>query len=350
MIKISKQDLDAAVAEGLLSQAQAEKLWSAWERRRQEQPRFDLPHVAYYFGALIVIAAMGWFMTEAWEVFGGGGIFVIATLYALGFVLAGRTLWYGQKLKIPGGLLFTMAVCMTPLAIYGLERWTGIWPQGDPGAYQDFHVWIKGSWLLMELGTIAAGLIALKYVRFPFLTAPIAFALWYLSMDLTPLLYGQDTLVWEDRLWVSLWFGLGMLLVAYLIDRRTEEDYAFWLYLFGLLAFWCGLSLMESHSELSKFFYFLINLGLIGLSLLLQRRAFIVFGALGAFGYIGYLAHRVFQDSLLFPFVLSLIGIAVIYLGIQLHRHKDVLEAAVLARIPDGVRRLMPANRMGHSG
>lgn len=350
MMKISKQDLDAAVAEGLLSEAQAEKLWSAWERRQQEQPRFDLPHVAYYFGALIVIAAMGWFMTEAWEAFGGGGIFIIATLYALGFVLAGRTLWYEQKLRIPGGLLFTMAVCMTPLAIYGLERLTGIWPQGDPGAYQDFHVWIKGSWLLMELGTIAAGLIALKYVRFPFLTAPIAFALWYLSMDLTPLLFGQDTLVWEDRLWVSLWFGLAMLLAAYLIDRRTGEDYAFWLYLFGLLAFWCGLSLMESGSELGRFFYFLINLGLIGLSLLLQRRAFIVFGALGAFGYIGYLAHRVFEDSLLFPFVLSLIGIAVIYLGIKFQRYKDVLETAVLARIPDGVRRLMPANRPGHGG
>jgi hypothetical protein len=40
----------------------------------------------------------------------------------------------------------------------------------------------------MEVGTILAGSIALKFIRFPFLTFPIAFSLWYMSMDLTPLL------------------------------------------------------------------------------------------------------------------------------------------------------------------
>jgi hypothetical protein len=40
----------------------------------------------------------------------------------------------------------------------------------------------------MEVGTVAAGLVALRYFRFPFLTAPIAFALWFMSMDLTPLI------------------------------------------------------------------------------------------------------------------------------------------------------------------
>jgi hypothetical protein len=134
---------------------------------------------------------MGWFMTEAWEEFGGTGIFIISALYALCFILAGRKLWYQQGLKVPGGLLFTMAVGMTPLAIYGLERLTGIWPQGNPGIYKDYHIWIKGSWFLMEVGTIAAALAVLKYIRFPFLTAPIAFSLWYMSMDLTPLLFGK---------------------------------------------------------------------------------------------------------------------------------------------------------------
>lgn len=344
-MQLTREDLDSAVADGILSEGQARQLWEALELRQKDRPRFDAPHVAYYFGALLVIAAMGWFMTEAWESFGGGGILVISVLYAICFALAGRTLWYRKGLRVPGGLLFTMAVCMTPLAIYGLERVTGIWPQGDPGAYEGFHVWVKGSWLLMEAGTILAGLVTLRYVRFPFLTAPIAFALWYMSMDLAPLLFGQLELSWDERLWVSLWFGLALLLAAYLIDRRTEEDFVFWLYLFGMLAFWGGLSLMDSDSELSKFLYFLINLGLMAVSLLLQRRVFIIFGALGVFGYIGHLAHRVFADSLLFPFVLTLVGIAIIYLGIRFQRNRAAIEAAILARVPEHLRALAPVGR-----
>lgn len=344
-MKISKDDLDWATTQGVLSADQATVLWNVLEHRGQSQQQFDLPHVACYFGALIVIAAMGWFMTEAWERFGGGGIFLISAAYAICFILAGRTLWSKETLKVPGGLLFTMAVCMTPLAIYGLERYTGIWPQGDPGTYRGYHIWVKGSWFLMELGTIIAGAIMLKFIRFPFLTAPIAFSLWYMSMDLTPLLFGKTEFAWDERLFVSLWFGVAVLLVAYIIDRRTKDDYAFWLYLFGLLSFWGGLSLINSDSELDKFFYCVINIGLVFLSVLLERRAFIIFGALGVFGYLGHLASVVFKDSLLFPFALSILGIMVIYLGILYQRHHAEIERAVLGLVPDSLRRALPKAR-----
>jgi hypothetical protein len=345
-MEISRKDLDWAVTQGLLSAEQAEALWAAFEKRAGERPRFDLATVSYYFGALIVISAMGWFMTEAWERFGGGGIFLIATIYGVCFVFAGKVLWAKPGLRIPGGLLYTMAVSMTPLAIYGLERFTGIWPQGDPGVYHGYHVWVKGSWLLMEVATIIAGLAALRFVRFPFLTAPIAFSLWYISMDLTPLVFGKMDFTWDERLWVSLCFGLVVLTGAYLVDRKTKEDFAFWGYLFGMLAFWGGLSLMKSDSELNKFLYCLINLGLMVLSVLLQRRVFIVFGALGVFGYLGYLAHRVFRDSLVFPFALSLLGILVIYLGIKYQRHREEIERFLLTRVPVGLRRLLPTERL----
>ncbi|MBI3006884.1 MAG: DUF2157 domain-containing protein [candidate division NC10 bacterium] len=346
-MKVFKEDLNWAASEGLISTEQVEALWRALESRRGAGPKFDLAHMAYYFGALIVISAMGWFMTLGWERFGGGGIFLIAAAYALCFVLAGRTLWYKEHLKIPGGLLFTMAVCMTPLAIYGLERLTGIWPQGDPGVYRGYHIWVKGSWFLMEVGTIIAGVVALRFIRFPFLTAPIAFSLWYMSMDLTPLLFGKTDFTWNERLWVSLWFGLAVLVVAYVIDRRTREDYACWGYLFGMLAFWGGLSLMETGSEFRRFLYGLINVGLMLLSVLLDRRVFIVFGALGVFGYLGHLAYSVFKDSLMFPFVLSVLGIVIIYLGIKYQRHRDVIDRSILGLLPEQLRHLLPRERVG---
>lgn len=344
-MKIEKDDLHWAAEQGVIDTAQADALWQALTERTAPRAKFDLVHLAYYFGALLVIGAMGWFMTSAWEVMGGAGITAISVSYAIIFWGLGNWLWHRDGLQVPGGLLITMAVCMTPLAVYGLQRWTGLWAFDDPGEYRDFHRWIRGGWFTMEIATIATGLLALRFYRFTFLTAPVAFALWYLSMDLTPIIFGADDYDWNKRKLVSVWFGLGMLLASYFVDRRTKHDYAFWGYLFGLLAFWGGLSLMNSNSELNKFLYFLINLALMGLSVFLYRRAFVVFGAFGVCGYIGHLSYRVFEDSLLFPVVLSVIGVAVIYLGIQLKRHGPKIQQAADENLPSWLKRLRPGER-----
>ncbi len=346
-MRIAKKDLEWAASRGVIDDAQAEALWRALTERSADRPKFDLIHVAYYFGALLVIGAMGWFMGTAWEAFGGGGIFLISAAYAAAFLVIGSMVWQRGGLRVPGGLLITMAVCMTPLAVYGLQRWLGVWGFDDPGEYRDFHVWIRGGWFAMEVATIAAGVIALWFFRFPFLTAPIAFVLWYMSMDLTPIISGGTDFDWELRLLVSLWFGLAMIAGTYVIDHRTKEDFAFWGYLFGLIAFWGGLTMLKSDSELSKFFYFLINLALMGMSVFLRRRAFMVFGALGVLGYVGYLAHNIFADSILFPFVLTVIGLGIIYLGIQLKRHAAKLEQGVENALPDWTKRLRPSERAG---
>jgi hypothetical protein len=286
---------------------------------------------------------MGWFMTKAWEGLGGAGLFTVALGYAVCFVLAGRALWDRLGLRVPGGLLFTMAVGMTPLATYGILRQFNLWPQGDPGAYHGFHVWIKGSWITLEIATILAGVVALRFRRFAFLAAPIAFALWYLSMDLAPLLLGVDDFNWEVRRWVSVWFGLATLVVAYAVDLRgRDEDFAFWIYFFGLLAFWGGLSFMDSDSELGKFVYALINVGLIAVALVLRRVMFLVFGALGFNGYLGHLAFRIFEDSMLFPFALTFLGLAIIALGVIYQRNRPRFEAALQRHIPAGLGNLLP--------
>src|SRR6476659_6432558 len=154
---LREDDLDWAAAEKLITAEQAKALWRALSVRSGARApvappsRLDLVHVAYWLGALIVIGAMGFFMTLGWEAFGGGGIFAIATGYTLLFIFVGRALWRTKDLKVPGGLLITMAVSLTPLAMYGLERMLGIWPTSDPGTYRDYHVWVKSGWLWMEL-------------------------------------------------------------------------------------------------------------------------------------------------------------------------------------------------------
>lgn len=350
-MELSRQDLERAVADGVITADQADALWAALERRaaaegeRAPKPRFDFVHVAYYFGALIVIGAMGWFMTLGWEQLGGGGICAVALGYAACFVLAGRAMYARRDLRTPGGLVITMAVGMAPLAIYGFERAIGWWPESDPGNYRGFHEWVKGGWFAMEIGTIVAGAVALRFWRFPFLTSTLAFTLWYMSMDLCPLLYGEHP-TWNQRAGVSAAVGAMMLVAGYAVDRlRTREDFAFWIYLFGLMAFWGGLSSLESDSEPRKLVYLFVNLGLMFVSLLLDRRTFIVFGAMGVMGYLGHLSYVVFKDSMLFPFALSAIGIAIIAFGVHAHRNRARYERLAERWIPAALLKLRPPAR-----
>jgi hypothetical protein len=234
---------------------------------------------------------------------------------------------------------------MTPLAVYGLERAMGWWPQADPGSHHNYHMWERASWLFMELATLAAGGVALRLVRFPFLTAPITIALWYMSLDLAPLLFGRENFNESQQLWVSVVFGAGVLVAAYLVDRRAGKDYAFWLYLMGLAAFWGGLSLMDSVGPWSRLGYFVINLLLIAVSSLLDRRVFAVFGSFGVAGYLSYLAFRLFKDSLFLPMAWTVIGAGVIVGTVAYQRNRARMDAYIVGLLPAGLRRLLPANR-----
>jgi hypothetical protein len=342
---LDRRDLEEAVDRGILEGDQADDLWRFLTGQHQDVPRFSFTHILYYFGGLLAIGAMTLFMTLGWERFGGLGLLAIALAYAAVGILLLHYFLYQKQLLIPAGIMATFVVVLTPLAIYGIQVELGYW--AGEHEFRAFHTHIDWAWLFMELGTLAVATIMLWRYAMPFSVMPLAVVLWYMSMDLAPMLFGtwesleahqEWQAYWDFRKWVSLWFGLAMVLLALLVDLRSRhgrKDYAFWLYLFGVMAFWGGLSLMDSDSELSRFIYFLINLLLIGAGATLGRRVFVVFGGLGVAGYLGHLAYDVFEDSLLFPFVLTLIGLAVIFVGVQWQRHE--------AAITQGLRSLLPA-------
>jgi len=340
-MKLNRPLLDEAVRRGLVSDAQAEALWGFLSERAADTPSFRFTHILYYLGGLLAIGAMTLFMTLGWERFGGWGLFFIALLYAGAGLWATEHLLHRQRLPIPAGIVAAFVVVLTPLAVYGLQSALGWWAEGR--VYRDYHTYIDWRWLLMELATLAVAAVMLWRYRLPFLVMPVAATLWYLSMDLTPFLFGDADITWELRKFVSLWFGLLIALLAFWVDVRTRhaKDYAFWLYLFGVLAFWGGLSLMRSDDELGKFLYFCINLLMIVVGAILSRRVFAVFGGLGAAGYVGYLAYNVFRDSIVFPFVLTAIGFAVIWLGIVWQRREQEVTARLRGLLPVPLRELV---------
>ena len=103
--------------------------------------------------------------------------------------------------------------------------------------------------------TLAAGAAMLWRYRLPFLVLPVAVTLWYMSMDLTPFLSGMEDAGWELRRFVSLCFGLLMVLLAeqvaaFLARNRMYEV----LGLFVLLL--VGVMLMSEGGHIAHLAFF----------------------------------------------------------------------------------------------
>ena len=377
---IERPDLDEAVARGLVAADKASALWdflAAPRADRQavslavpvnappqattagggEAPRFRFTHVLYYLGGMIAIGAMSLFLTLGWEQFGPWGMLAIVLVYAAAlWWVTGRLM---PRLPIPAGIMAALVVVLTPLAIYAVQTGLGLWP--DDGPVRDYHRIVDWRWLLMELGTLAVGAVLLWRWQLPFLVLPVAATLWYLSMDIVPMLVlqAQGALLeegaspaalaadWEAR-WrlakkISLLFGLGMVALAFWVDLRTRRtpDFAFWIYVFGALAFWGALTAMNSHGEWARLGYAGINVAMILLGAILGRRVFAVFGGLGLAFYLGDLAMRVFADSLMFPLALSAIGLGIVGLGIVWQRNEARFTEILRAPLPAALQELL---------
>lgn len=339
-LSLTPSDIYLAAEQGVLPQDDAERLvrWGYEQRFNrtglaepaapvvEQRSGLNLVTVAYYFGAMLMISACAWFLGDKWNSLGSPGILATVILYMM---IAGSLGWWlrNKGYIIGGGLLITVTVCLVPLLTYAIEDITGLWPSKYPGAYDGYYVWINGSWIVVELATIVVAAVALRVVRFGFLTAPIAFSFWFLSMDLASLITKNANLSWETEEWLSVGVGLCTLLVGYGLDRSLHkpgesrsEDFAFWCYLFGMMAFWGGLTSMNGRSEWMRVWYALLNVAFIGLAVKLRRATFLVFGALGVFVYLGHLAYEVFKDSFFFPFVLALLGLGLILATVWFQR------------------------------
>lgn len=141
-----------------------------------------------------------------------------------------------------------------------------------------------------------------------------------------------------------MFFGLLMLLITIYIDYRSRDskiDYAFWLYIFSVMTFWGGLTSQSSDSELSKFFYFMINVGLLFVSVILDRRVFAIFGTIGILLYLGHLAFKVFADSIGFTIVMVIIGISIIFIAIFFTKMEMKLKKIMQPYIPKFIQKKM---------
>ncbi|MBY0552370.1 MAG: hypothetical protein K2W95_34135 [Candidatus Obscuribacterales bacterium] len=358
-LQIERSDLDWAARSGLIDADQVDGLWSGLASRLAPAPApdnkdngFSLQQLLWYSGAGIVISAMAWFLLQAFELFSGGGILTLSLLYGAGFLAIGS--WFNRKpdLKTPGGLLITLAVGMVPLAVFGVEHMAGMW---TPSASMQRDIEPIRN-LLMEGALVVAGLLAIRYVRFPFLGLPVAAGAWLITLDLVRLAAGVNGIGVQTQQVITVGFGALMIIASTVIDRRSKQDYAMWGYFFGVAAFWFGLAaalffsngtggLFNLNDGAAWGVWCIANIGLLFSSVLLRRRVLQVYGSFGVLGYLGYLTFSVFADSPLFPLYLIGLGVGVIGLGVVYQVYAKRIESAIHAALPESLRNLLPPAR-----
>lgn len=353
---VQRQDLEAAAAAGLLPAANIDALLAFMAGRsasRPSSPRFSGIHVLYYLGGLLSIGAASLFATLAVEALGMPALLGLSALYGLCIYLMAA--WLQKRdLAVPASMLATLFIALVPMMVFALQQMLGVWEEGGNARhYRDFHLWIDWRWLVMELATLGAGVAMIRRFPYPFLVLPMAVVLWYMGMDIVPalILQGSDDSgwftgsSWELRKMVSMIFGLLMLAGALLIDLRTRQqrDFAFWIYLFGLLTFCGSLAMMGNGGLAGKLGFLAIHFALVLIGAILGRRTFAVFGGIGIMAVLGDLSWNLFEDSFAFVVVLTLLGFALIGTGIWWSRHEAALAGRLRAVLPSALQGLLNA-------
>ena len=318
-MKYTDEQLNEAAKNGVFTEEQIVKFRDYVQNCDKQTTK--LQKVLYYGGGLLIISAMTWLMKSSWDSFGAIGMIVISALYFIVFLVAGYFVFFRKNLEIAGGLLFSIPIAITPLLVFSLLRVFDFWPQ--EWSYNDYYVWIKGKWIILEVCVILVALPILFKTKFPFHFFLIAGSLWFFSMDIVPIIFEKTKITWTERAVISDIFGLCMIGIGYFMDIKFKKDYSFWMYLFGLMTLSSGLSVFYNDNTFKFILFGIVNIMLILFSLFINRNVFLVFGVIGVTEFLNRLSWKFFKGSVFFPFALTLIGAFLIILGIFLQKNKN---------------------------
>ena len=332
--QLSDRDLDEWVALDLITAAQRERIYTHLQTHGTSQmapppPKrgLDLVTISYYFGGFMILLAYTIFLGIQWESMGAAGQ-TVTTVFTMSVLVGTGTLLRQRNFTLPGNLLIFAATGIVPLLIYCLQNLFGLWPENSYD-YEDFYRRIAPLWLTMELISIAVATAVWWFTRFPLHMLLISFWTWFFSMDFVRWVSDSDSWSWstEEQL-ISVLIGMAMLLVGIALQKRDYDRDSFWLYLFGHIIVLGHLSALTLDQEgWLGLIFILVYLAFVVASVWLQRRVFLVFGAMGTYGYLCYLAFDIFDGALGFTFGLAAVGFVIILTAVGFQRYvSDWLE------------------------
>ena len=341
LLALEPADVSAHFAPGL---GVGELVAAAEMGTAREPPRgFNWITIAYYLGAITVMFAFGWFLLDRWKQLGPGGILAVALVYAALFIATGEYLRRAGY-RVAGGLLTAVAVGMVPLITWAALDLLGFWPRTAQRPMREpfdrpfdyAGVAEAANWIVIEVATIGAALIAFRRLKFAFLLAPAAIAFVFLPRHIAELAL-REPLGRYTGAWMMLATGLALLTIAFTMDRHDTDraDHAYWPYLAGVVVTGFGVAeLFERYSALRHLLP-VVALLMITASLTLRRVILLAFGGVMLYAYLAWLAFDLFRASALFPIVLATLGLGIILGAVWIQRAYPRMVARVNAGLAD---------------
>jgi len=232
------------------------------------RPRWSSESALVYIGGVVVLLATGSLLGILGDDHGNAalvGYSALATAVAVALALAlqraGR--------PVAAGFLATLAVVFFAVFVGSLETLIGILDENASG-----DDWQPG-FLLLELLTIGAALVALHRFRAPLLMLPIALTFAIALIDLGAPEY------------MAIVAGLILVAAGHAVDRAGRQPYAMWLHLVGGASFGGGV-LAFVESDTGWIIVGLLSVAYVAGGYAFGRSSYAVLGAIGILSTVTY--------------------------------------------------------------
>ncbi len=350
---VSKTELLATLTSRGVTEATIRQVMTELDRATAapSQPAAPAPRasraatVTYYVGGLLVIGSMSVFLGQAWAAAGDEVGLALLSLYAVAFL--GMAQFFRKRAaQLPAGFMATAAVALAPAIVFAFSKVTGLGEGTQYGNYEDFYVWVSSQWFAMELITIAVGIAVLKWIDFTLILAVLGTSLYFAAMDMAEVVFGNEVTDGQ-RAGTAVLLGVVGVAIGLRYDYLGRRRHGFWPHLFGLLSIVWGFEWLVFGAAEEDGVAWILT-GVFGTTLLavgtfLARRTYLVVGAVGVFTTMMWLSFTVFEDTLLLPPAIAVVGMSVIFLGIRIQRRTGEIRRGMLERAPAWLQRLSPS-------
>lgn len=323
---------DELTEAGTASGVTPEQTEQMWNHLSAAQPapasRSGFAQVMAYFGAAVIIVAMGTLLEWVHRTTGAQGMLIVSLLYTGIFAFSATKLNAQGGMRVPSGLLFSLAALMTPATVVALEEMTNL-------LQSNYSL----NTLLAAAATMVVSIVFTMRARIAFVIVPALFAGAIATITLFDLAHSGG---FFDRFELSLiGYGLATMVAAFAMDRRSTEDYSFWAYGVAALSLWLGLTMLDK-GQFGYLIYAVGGAGSMFISVLLGRRIFAITGGFAVLAWITHLMYTVFGGSVAFPVLLTVLGGVSVAVSVFYARNSKRIESAALRMVPKDLRRGLP--------
>ena len=349
-----KQLLELGVEKAIITASQCEELLKLTDNKPSEiQPPSIVIKTLYYIGGFFMLCAMIYLMSETVIHSSYFVILSLGTLYALIFLFMGEFLWRNDE-KFPAGILYLLFVASVAFIILDIEKMTGFFPRfSDIDKIANYDLACRMPTLVLSILTIAVNTILQKYRKISNLALPTIFFAYPIYIILLNYIMKDNIYGTHSIININFVFSIGLFIIAFIKDRRTEADYSKWMYLFSSIGIWGSMFVIFQNYfdkmppiEVFQGEMFVLSIAYCLCGALINRKPFSIIGILGIIEYIMYLEFNYLPEyTLIITTAVLVTGLLILYAGVLCHQNSAKISAFLEGLLPEKVRQYLPQNR-----